>query len=275
MSAVKPPMPYFGGKVTLGPTIAGLLPPHEHYVEPFAGSLAVLLAKSPSPYETANDLDGALVTFWRVLRDRPADLARVCALTPHARAEQAAAYEPATDDLEVARRVWVQLTQGRAGIRRSTGWRHYVKPVGTAPMPDYLSGYLDRIHVCAERLHHVSLECRPALHLIERYGREQGVLLYVDPPYLGATRSSGSYLHEMSTEDEHRALAAALAECSATVVLSGYHSDLYDALYDGWHRLEFESGTGQGGEKWANRTEVLWSNRPLGQQPGLDFGSAS
>jgi DNA adenine methylase len=84
---VKPPFAYYGGKTTLAPIIANLLPQHEHYVEPFAGSLAVLLAKTPSRAETVNDLDGDLVTFWRVLRDRPDELERACALTPHSREE--------------------------------------------------------------------------------------------------------------------------------------------------------------------------------------------
>ena len=63
-------MPYYGGKGNLAEWIAGTFPPHEHYVEPFGGSLAVLLAKAPSRMETVNDLDGGLVTFWRVLRER-------------------------------------------------------------------------------------------------------------------------------------------------------------------------------------------------------------
>ena len=79
--------------------IVDLLPAHQHYVEPFAGSLAVLLAKPRSKMETVNDLDGDLMTFWRVLRDRPEDLIARCALTPHARAEHQAAY-----DLDVRRR---------------------------------------------------------------------------------------------------------------------------------------------------------------------------
>jgi hypothetical protein len=39
-------------------------------------------------------------------------------------------------------------------------------------------------------------------------------------------------------------LAAALADCKATVVLSGYDSPLYLELFDGWHRYEQQSMTG-------------------------------
>ncbi|MFE2999891.1 DNA adenine methylase [Nocardia sp. NPDC059246] len=89
---MKPPMAYYGGKTTIAAKVAEMLPEHRHYVEPFAGSLAVLLAKPATRMETVNDIDGDLMTFWRVLRDRPADLARVCALTPHSRAEKEASH---------------------------------------------------------------------------------------------------------------------------------------------------------------------------------------
>src|SRR5207253_2855367 len=143
--------------------IVELLPAHEHYVEPFAGSLAVLLKKPRSAMETVNDLDGDLMNFWQVLRDRPEDLARVCSLTPHSRAEHQAAYDlDGLDDLERARRVWVCLSQGRNGTLRRTGWRFYEKPRGGMSMPGYLGSYVDRIAPCAERLAGVSLEGRYA-----------------------------------------------------------------------------------------------------------------
>lgn len=263
---MKPPIMYYGSKVTLGERIAELLPEHRHYVEPYCGSLAVLLAKAPSVMETVNDLDRHLITFWQILRDQTADLERVCALTPHARAEHAAAYDlnDAPDDLERARRVWVLLTQGRAGQTRPTGWRHYVATSNsTMGMPGYLTGYVGRIAPAAERLAAVSLECRPALDVIASYGRAPDVCLYVDPPYLGSTRPARGYRHEMGDDSDHRALAEALHSCRASVVLSGYPSDLYDReLYPDWHRAEFAASTGQGGT-WSNRTEVLWSNRSL------------
>jgi len=262
---VKPPFPYFGGKMRLADTLIRLMPPHQHYVEPFAGSLAVLLAKPPVPHETVNDLDGDLVTFWRVLREQPDDLERLGALTPHSRAEHAACAEPgaAPTDLERARRVWVRLSQGRGGLM-SSGWRHYQQPSGTLGMPGYLHGYVGRITPAAERLARVTLECRPAVEVVNDYGRHDGVLLYVDPPYLASTRSSGVYGVEMGGEDQHRELAAALRECTAAVLLSGYPSPLYDDLYDGWHRVDIPTATGQGGA-WEDRTEVVWSNRPIGE----------
>jgi DNA adenine methylase len=267
---VKSPVPYFGSKQRIAPWIASLLPNHDHYVEPFCGGLSVLFAKRPAPMETVNDLDGELMTFWRVLRDRPEELIRACMVTPHSRFELEATWEPTEDDLELARRIWCRLAQGRSGTLRNTGWRHYIDPAGSAVgMPGYLEAYVNRLASAAERLHGVSLEALPALDLIGKYGKQPRVLLYVDPPYLGTTRGWGNnYRVEMKTELEHRELAAALADCKATVVLSGYHSDLYDELFDGWHRYEQQTMTGNALSA-KGRTEVLWSNVRLGDQLDL------
>ncbi|MEU5668973.1 DNA adenine methylase [Micromonospora sp. NPDC047753] len=271
---MKPPFAYFGGKTMIAERITPLLPPHSHYVEPYCGSLSVLLAKPPAKMETVNDLDHELMTWWRVLRDRPEDLARACALTPHSRAEYMAARERGLEDeLEVARRVWVMLSQGRGLTLREgkTGWKHYVYPTGSSVgMPGYLEAYVERIAAAAARLSSVSLECMPALDLIAKYGAEPDVLLYVDPPYLGTTRDHrNNYRHEMKADVDHRELAEALHACKAAVVLSGYASDLYDReLYAGWDRHTMAAFTGNSGGD-GKRMEVLWSNRPLGAQPSL------
>lgn len=273
---MKGPVPYFGGKQTLAPWIVSLLPDHEGYVEPFCGSLAVLLAKQPSRLETVNDLDHELMTFWRVLRDQPYELIRLCELTPHSRADFELSWEPAENDLETARRVWARLAQGRSPKLVRTGWRHYLDPShGTLAPPGYLNAYRDRLLPAAERLVNVSLECRPALDVIDRYGGSRSNLLYVDPPYVASTRSpTYGYRHEMRKDDDHRELAKALTACRAAVVLSGYDSPLYADLYDGWYRYECHAHTGNAKNVKA-RTEVLWSNRPLGGQMDLFSGERS
>lgn len=273
----KSPLPYFGAKMTMGAFIASVLPPHRHYVEPFCGSLSVLFAKPPSVMETVNDIDSAIVNFWRVLRERPDDLIRACALTPHSLAEfQLAAQrldDPALDEVERARRVWTRACQARSAQLVPTGWRFAIAAKDTT-LPGELFRYLMRMPAAYARLHDVSLDCRPALSVIELYGRDPHVLLYVDPPYLGGSRNSaGNYRHDMPDERDHRELAAALRACKAAVVLSGYPSSLYDTeLYADWHRVTFETDTAQGGVSMP-RTEVLWSNRPLANatQPHLDL----
>lgn len=277
---MRPPIPYFGGKQTLASRLVDLMPPHQHYVEPYCGGLAVLLAKPPVAHETVNDLDRALVTFWRVLRDRPADLERVCALTPHSRAEFEATTVTdgdvdALDDVEVARRIWVQLAQGRAAVRQRAGWRFFESPSSsTMGMAGYLRGYVARIAPAAERLAGVSLECRPALDVIHRYGEHPDVLLYVDPPYLGSTRVSGKYLHEMTGDAAHAEMLTALLGCRSAVMVSGYPSTLYDEALTGWDRVEIATSTGQGGT-WSERTEVVWCNRPMQRQGALDLDEAA
>lgn len=279
---MKPPFTYFGGKTSIAPQIAALLPPHEHYIEPFAGSLAVLLAKKPSPMETVNDLDGDLMNFWRVLRDRPAELERVCALTPHSRAEaQQVEWDDRgdLDDLERARRLWVRLTQCRGGhTQRRTGWRYYQDPRGShSSMPGYLDAYVGRIAAAAARLRGVSLECLSALEVIERYGQHPGCLIYADPPYLATVRTwtnDRGYGYEMYTDTEHDELAEALLAARAAVVLSGYDSPLYAERYQGWHRHEIPVFTGNATAGDRRRTEVLWSNRPFPQGSLFDLAAA-
>ena len=72
----KTPWPWFGGKADAAPTAWEALGDVDHYVEPFAGSLAVLLRR-PHPCnrtyfsETVNDLDGLLVNAWRSIQMSP------------------------------------------------------------------------------------------------------------------------------------------------------------------------------------------------------------
>jgi DNA adenine methylase len=73
---LKPPFPWFGGKARAASLIWAGLGTVDNYVEPFAGSLAVLLnAPDGSRTETVNDLDQYLANFWRAVRSDPEGVA--------------------------------------------------------------------------------------------------------------------------------------------------------------------------------------------------------
>ena len=276
---LRPPVGYYGAKVRLAQRIVELLPPHRVFVETHAGSAAVLFAKPPSPVEVINDLDGEVTHFFHTLRTRGAELARACQLTPYSRAEyEACAQRPADlDPVERARRWWVRCNQSfnKAGAGGRAGWASSAAPKSN-PAPDF-AARADELVVAAERLRTVLIENRPAVEVIAKYGLADAVL-YVDPPYLadtrlGRDRSRGAdYTLDTAGEHEHRELADALRATKATVILSGYASDLYDELFADWYRLDVAMHRPSANHTTArarHATEVLWSNRPLDTSPDL------
>src|SRR5881397_3826020 len=123
---------WYGGKYSHLDWLLPLLPACHHYVEPFAGSAAVLLNREPSPVETYNDIDGEVVNFFRVLREQKEALIEAIGLTPFAREEFELAFsqtDQSLSDLERARRFFVLARQVRTGLaqRASAGrWAHCV-----------------------------------------------------------------------------------------------------------------------------------------------------
>ena len=69
---LKAPFPWFGGKSRVDAMVWQRFGRVRNYVEPFAGSLAVLLGRPTiEGTETVNDLDGLLSNFWRAVRLDP------------------------------------------------------------------------------------------------------------------------------------------------------------------------------------------------------------
>ncbi len=69
---LKAPFPWFGGKSRVADVVWRAFGDAANYVEPFAGSLAVLLGRpTPAGTETVNDLDCFLSNFWRAVAADP------------------------------------------------------------------------------------------------------------------------------------------------------------------------------------------------------------
>ena len=275
MTTPLPVLRYPGAKWGLAPWIISHFPPHEAYVEPFFGSGAVLIRKTPSRSELANDIDGTVVAFFRVLRDQPEELAAALAMTPYARDELRACRFPddALDDVEKARRLAVSCWQTRGGAqsKRHPGWRFDMYGAANKSLAGTWATLPARILAIAQRFATVAIENRPAIEVMEILARSQdggrNSLVYADPPYVLGSIDPRLYRFGMRDAD-HVELLEALDRHRGPVVLSGYRSELYDGRLSGWSRVERTSRN----QVNAHRTEALWLNSVAARHATLPLG---
>jgi len=83
--------------------------------------------------------------------------------------------------------------------------------------------------------------------------------IYIDPPYLMDTRSSGRimYAHELN-EADHEVLLEIILTLDCMVMISGYPNAMYDDTLSIWHTHTYQT-TNRGG---GHVTEKLWMNYP-------------
>ena len=278
---LKNPLKWHGGKSYLTKWIIDLMPMHLHYVEPFAGGLAVLLAKDPHDErhqwgdkshergisEIVNDLNGELMNFWRVLQGEESfkQFQRIVEATPFSQPQWVEAENRMVPrhelDVQAAVAFFVRCRQSFAG-----GFQAFAplsKNRTRRGMNEQASAWLncvDGLSNVHDRLKRVVVLCDDALKIIKRQDGEK-TLFYLDPPYVHDTRAStGAYEHEMD-ESEHSALLDVVKRCKGNVMLSGYPNELYDQALDGWTRHDRKiDNKVSGASKKRKMTESLWCN---------------
>jgi site-specific DNA-adenine methylase len=277
---ISPPLKRHGGKTYLASRIISLMPPHVHYVEPFAGGAAVLLARDPNDprfflsdhrdhqgvSEVINDLDGRLTNFWRVIGDMEsfASFQRRVEALPLSRPEfeAAKAHEYGNDPVADAVAFFVENRQSRQALGKD--FVTHVKSRVRRGMNDHASAWLSAVEglpAIHERLKRVVVENRPALDVIREHD-SAGTFFYLDPPYVHETRTvTDAYGDFEMTVADHRELLDVLLHCQGKVMLSGYANELYDGMLAGWVRHEFDlPNNAASGKEKRRMTEVIWCN---------------
>lgn len=271
--APTPTLKWHGGKHYLAPKIVAIMPqPPDtvHYVEPYFGGGAVLLAKAHHGWsEVVNDLNGDLTNFWRVLQkeDTFAALQRNLQATPFSEAEFHRACESLAHDKDasnVQRAAWFFICCRQSLAGRMDRFAPLSRTRTRRQMNEQASAWLTAIEglpAVHERLRRVVILNRPAIEVIRTQDGDK-TIFYLDPPYLQETRTSKKVYgpYEMTRAD-HCELLGTIKQVKGKVILSGYGNDLYDTELSGWNRLEFRMpNNAASGEKKRTMTEVVWCN---------------
>lgn len=174
----KPLFPWPGGKSKLLSSILPFLPAPSKYVEPFAGGLAVLLAKPPSPKEVAGDLNRDLVDFYRIASRHPDALI-----------SELAGYFQSRDFFDHVKNSSELTELGRAARfyylqRASFGGKgqHYGRGKEGYHGVDIFRDAVE-IRRASARLRNVEFRCQPANDLIREMDSPDTVF-FCDPPYI-------------------------------------------------------------------------------------------
>ena len=217
MTSLKAPFPYFGGKSRVAEEVWSRFGPDvRNYVEPFCGSMAVLLHQdNPVTYETVNDLDGLLTNFWRAIKFDPEGVAAL-AQAPQSQIDLMARHnwvyerkeriiemqkDPRWYDVEAAA-YWVyvrcNLIGGRGAFSEKIGSRVPNQGRGqgihTLRMRHNLVEYFGEL---SDRLWEVTIQCGDWQQVLKTPLKEPGTpaAVFLDPPYKASEVDTDIYEH--------------------------------------------------------------------------------
>ena len=299
--ALTAPFPYAGGKSRVAASIWRALGQPSTYIEPFAGSLAVLLGRpNPSGIEVVNDKEGLVANFWRAVKLDPDAVAEAAdwpkfAVDLHARgavlmASRAELVERLEGDPDYydaklagwwawgvscsistfpAPGPWVavdgRLVKGASG----EGVKRLMPHIGVqgikrdVDVPAWM-------HALADRLATTTVLCGDWSGAVTPKVREAiPAAVFLDPPYGVADRDTGMYLYDSTTvaADARQWAIDHGEDDDLRIVVAGYDTE-EPPMPDTWHVLEWSARSASRG---TGRNDVNRHRERLWLSPGCDF----
>ena len=295
-AALKAPFPYPGGKSQIAPKVWELLGDPDHFIEPFAGSLAVLLARphyrpGVRLHETVGDYSARIAHLWRAIKLRPAEVAEACVWPAHEidyHARHAAILrdlpalkarlleDPDWCDPRIAGwEIW------GLSLQIGLGWMKEARLGGRwqCTKSAYVSN-LDPAEILAlgDRLRHVATLYGDWRRCVSSKGALRGPLMgdasdatigvFLDPPYTPALNRGAATVYHADEASIAADVRAWCAEWGARpwlrIVLAGHAGEHDDLLAHGWRRVDWTLTTRHGNAARVkvngDRQEALWAS---------------
>lgn len=256
-----PIIKWMGGKRRLADRILPLFPPHECYVEPFAGGAALYFMRpGRADVEVLNDINGDLINLYRVVQNHLEEFVRQFKWALSSRQVfkwlQDTRPETLTDIQRAARFYYLQQSAFGGKVTGQTYGTATTQPPGLNLLR--IEESLSAAHL---RLTNTYIEHLPWDECVRRYDRPH-TLFYLDPPYW----QTAGYGPEFSW-DQFELMAKLLKEVQGKAIISlNDHPDIR-TCFEGYH---FEStdicytvGSGKGTEA----KEVLIFNWDIEKEP--------
>jgi DNA adenine methylase len=160
---------------------------HNRYIEPFCGSAAVFFNKNPVKAEVLNDIDGNIVHFFKILREKPEAIIRYLEKQPYSFEDYVRIKKsyyssdfPQDDVQRAAEFYFLRYSQFGGGLSPNNGFarrRKSLKSIAKA-----FKNSIQNLDKIAHRLKDAMIEAREFQWVLNYYDH-QDALFYCDPPY--------------------------------------------------------------------------------------------
>lgn len=261
---LRSPVNRIGGKHFLRHWIVEKIPDnHKVFVEVFCGSCVVSLTKKPSETTIVNDIDGNLISFWKILQD----------------VEKRERLISLLDNMLYSRAVWQELREKwRSGsipadsIERAGEWfflnrSSYASDIRHGGFIGYTQGrnMCKTFRNAINQLNEVGEIIKPWITenldfktCIVRFDSPETIFFADMPYYLPDKRE---YYQNSFTLDDHKVLAELLNNIKGRALVSHYKDNIISGLYLGWNCYEYRSFKGSSNSSVKPKNvEVLYCN---------------
>ncbi|MCF9017328.1 DNA adenine methylase [Pseudomonas syringae] len=223
-----PIIPWMGGKRRLADRLIPLFPPHECYVEVFAGGAALYFMRpQAAPVEVLNDINGDLVTLYRVVQNHLEEFVRQFkwALSSRQVFEWQKMTRPETlTDIQRAARFFYLQHHAFAG--KVSGQTFGTATTGPAIN---LLRIEENLSAAWQRLSGTYVENLPWLECAERYDRPH-TFHYMDPPYWQTAGYGVNFPFE-----NYELMADFMRRCKGKVMISINDHPEIRKVFEGFH----------------------------------------
>jgi len=265
---VKTPITYYGGKLNMVSQILPLIPKHKVYVEPYFGGGAILFSKPKSEAEVINDLNAMVVNFYEVTKSKDFEKLKekiegtLFSRTTYNVALAMYRMPHLFNKIQQAWAFYIGTNMGFSCQIGSWGYDKYGKRVKAFRNKKMLFN-----ESVQKRLEHVQVEHLDALKVIENRDSENGVFMYLDPPYPNSNQGHYSGFSQQDFEN----LLTVLSKLKAKFLLSSYPNPALEKYTKqfGWSTKTFNkplsARKAQGNKPRGRKIEVLTANYPLSE----------
>ena len=194
-------IPYYGGKYEMSRILVPLIPPHQRYIEVFAGGLSMFFRKTKTKWNVLNDIDNNIVNLYMCVINKYEELIKTLFWLPKSRKLFIDFRE------EVKEKGDIKIPDPYIAAKYLYCIRNSFNKLIHTPFSkvgDMNRDWDTELNYSRKYLGGTTIENLDFAELIEKYPPREEDFWYLDPPYFIATDKGDYYMNNFSKEDHFR-----------------------------------------------------------------------